>query len=174
MKKHLFFALTLSSAFLFNACKSQESAYKQAYEKARAQEAASQVAGTTAVTTPAVTPNPTTNTTVVNVQPVTTNPAQDTDVRTINAEYSVVNGSTLKNYSVVVGSFVTQANAVGLMERLKKRGFDSRVLKTNETINGQTGWYRVIASSYTDKPSAAASRQQLTGEFPGAWLLYTK
>mgnify|MGYP002245263885 CR=1 FL=1 len=39
------------------------------------------------------------------------------------------------------------------------KGYDARVVKTNETINGTTGWFRVIASSFDDKASAVQSRQ---------------
>lgn len=177
MKKTLFCALSLCSAVLLTACKSQESAYRQAYEKAKAQELAqggSQTAGTDAeTTTVAVTPQEET----VSVTPVTTTPTQpadNSDVRTIDGGVSVVSGNSLKAYSVVVGSFVTQANAEGLMSTLKEKGYDARVVKTNETINGQTGWFRVIASSFDDKASAAQSRDELKSTYAGAWLLYHK
>ncbi|MCI6643079.1 MAG: SPOR domain-containing protein, partial [Bacteroidales bacterium] len=85
-----------------------------------------------------------------------------------------VNGAALKTYSVVVGSFINQVNAEALLNRLKAEGNDARIIKTNETINGQTGWYRVIASSYSDKAAAATSRDQLRSKYAGAWLLYTK
>jgi hypothetical protein len=32
----------------------------------------------------------------------------------------------------------------------------------------------VIAASYADKASAAQLRDQLIGDYPGAWLLYKK
>lgn len=169
MKKHLFFALTICSAVALTACKSQESAWKQAYERAKAQTAET---NTTAVAVAATTP--TTPTETVTVTPVTTAPADHSDVRTISGGYSVVNGAALKTYSVVVGSFINQVNAEALLNRLKAEGNDARIIKTNETINGQTGWYRVIASSYSDKAVAATSRDQLRSKYAGAWLLYTK
>ena len=95
-------------------------------------------------------------------------------MRTISGGFTVVNGEALRTYSVVVGSFLTQANAEGLMTRLKNQGYASRVVKTNETINGHTGWFRVIASSYDDKASAVQSRNQLKETYAGAWLLYSK
>ena len=91
-----------------------------------------------------------------------------------NVVPSVISGNPLKTYSVVVGSFLTQANAEGQKARLQGSGYDARVVKTNETINGQTGWFRVIASSFDDKASAAQSRDALKGSYPGAWLLYRK
>lgn len=178
MKKQLFFALSLSTAFLMTACKSQESAYRQAYEKAKAQELAQNRAagenGEASKTTVAVSPVDES----VEVTPVTTTPVSTTadhsDVRTIDGGFKLVSGSSLKTYSVVVGSFVTQANAEGLMSTLRERGYDARVVKTNETINGQTGWFRVIASSFEDKSSAAQSRDELKNTYAGAWLLYNK
>lgn len=170
MKKQLFFALTLCGTIGFTACKSQESAYKQAYERAKAQ--AAQNNANTAV---AVTTTPTDNNAqTVSMAPVTVAPVDHSDVRTINGGFNVVSGTALKTYSVVVGSFINQVNAESLLTRLKKEGYDARLIKTNETINGQTGWFRVIASSYAEKADAAASRDQLRAKFAGAWLLYTK
>lgn len=176
MKKHLFLALGLCSVVLFSACKSRESAYRAAYEQAKAQE--EQQPSVTETTTPTATV-PVASETPVVVTPITPAAPQSaqedhSDVRTIEGGVTVVNGSTLKTYSVVVGSFLTQVNAEGLMSQLKEKGYDARVVKTNETINGQTGWFRVIASSFEDKPSAAQSRDELRGTYPGAWLLYNK
>ena len=186
MKKTLIFGISLCSIMLLGSCKSQESAYRQAFEKAKAQQSASTTGEATTVsvtTTPtqndvAVTPVTTTPTqNDVAVTPVTTTPTQavdNSDVRTISGGFTVVNGEALRTYSVVVGSFLTQANAEGLMTRLKNQGYASRVVKTNETINGHTGWFRVIASSYDDKASAVQSRNQLKETYAGAWLLYSK
>ncbi len=171
MKKNLLLTLGLCSAVLLTGCKSKESAFRQAYEKAKSQEVTNeqQVATTTAQETTeqtvAVTP-------VTPAAPATV--TDNTDVRTINGDVSVTHGNALKTYSVVVGSFVTEANANSLMSRLQSDGYDSRVVKTNETINGKTGWFRVIASSYDDKASAVQSRNALKEKFPGAWVLYHK
>lgn len=172
MKKTLIFGISLCSIMLLGSCKSQESAYRQAFEKAKAQQSAST---TDEATTVSVTTTPTQND--VAVTPVTTTPTQtvdNSDVRTISGGFTVVNGEALRTYSVVVGSFLTQANAEGLMTRLKNQGYASRVVKTNETINGHTGWFRVIASSYDDKASAVQSRNLLKETYAGAWLLYSK
>lgn len=174
MKNYLVLGLSICSIALLGSCKSQESAYRQAFNKAKAQqEAADKDAATTVTVTPA-----TDNTQQVTVTPVTTTPvatsSNDADVRTINGGFTVISGDQLQTYSVVVGSFVTQANAEGLQETLKKSGHAARVVKTNETINGHTGWYRVIASSYADKASAVQSRNELQKTYGGAWLLYSK
>ncbi len=104
-----------------------------------------------------------------------TTPAVDhSDVREIQGGMTVVSGNPLKTYGVVVGSFVTQANAEGQRSKLQGQGYDARVVKTNETINGQTGWFRVVAASYDDKASAAQARNTLRATYPDAWLLYCK
>lgn len=171
MRKNLVWALVLCAAVGLSSCKSRESAYRQAYEQAMAQDKPVQNEQLV-VTNPVeerpvtVTPTPPPTTTVVT--------EDHSDVREIKGGMTVISGSPLKTYSVVVGSFVTQANAEGQKARLYNAGYDARVVKTNETINGQTGWFRVIASSYDDKASAAQSRDALKANYPGAWLLYSK
>lgn len=172
MKKNLVLVLSLCAAVSLTSCKSRESAYRQAYEQAMAQDNSQNneqqvvevpVKEQTTTVVP-VTPEAAPKTTVVD----------HSDVREFNGEMSVVSGNPLKAYSVVVASFVTQANAEGLKTRLQNGGYDARVVKTNETINGQTGWFRVIAASYDDKPSAAQTRDAVKSTYPGAWLLYRK
>ena len=175
MKKNLVWVLGISAAVLFTGCKSRESAYRQAYEQAMAQDNNKQNEQETVVTpnTTETVVQPTT--TITPVAPSTTPVQEDhSDVREIKGDMTVISGNPLKTYSVVVGSYVTQANAEDQKQRLQSQGYDSRVVKTNETINGKTGWFRVIASSFNDKASAAQSRDALRGEFPGAWLLYRK
>jgi len=168
MKKNFVLVLGACAVMLFTGCKSQQSAYKQAYEQAMAQD--KQTSEQQVVVEKPVETTPVTTVTT----PVKEETVDNSDVREIQGATSVVSGSPLKTYSVVVGSFVTQANAEGLKTRLQNNGYDSRVLKTNETINNQTGWYRVIASSYDDKASAVQSRDALRSTYPGAWLLYRK
>lgn len=171
MKTYFLSALLLCTAAVLTGCKSQESAYKQAYEKAKAQEQSGANEATTRVT---VQEQPAEQKVVVTPVTVAPSAADNSDVRTIPGGVTVVNGEQLRAYSVVVGSFVTQTNAETLMETLKAKGYAARVVKTNETINGHTGWYRVIASSYDDKASAVQSRTELISSYQGAWLLYNK
>ena len=174
MKNYAIPVLALATIALMGSCKSKESAYRQAFEKAKAQQTATTDDQSTIVTVNPVEPQGQER--QVAVTPVTpSQPAVDNaDVRTINGGVSVVNGEKLKTYSVVVGSFVAQANAEGLLARLKSKGYNARIVKTNETISNHTGWYRVIASSYDDKASAVQSRNQLISDYAGAWLLYSK
>lgn len=175
MKKNLVLAFGLCAVALFTSCKSRESAYRQAWEQAMAQDKSQQNEQevtsnsdhdntVTPVTTPVTTVTPTTTT-------VTTD---NSDVREINANLSVISGSPLKTYSVVVGSFITQANAEGLRNKLQQDGYDARVIKTDEQIKGYNCWFRVIAASYDDKASAVQTRSSLSSKHPGAWLLYRK
>lgn len=183
MKKVLFVAVALGAAFVMSSCKSNESAYRAAYERAKAQETA-QVQTTTPVavvetpapvveTTPAVETTTTVTTTTTTTTPTNTAVA-DAEVRTIQGGFSVVNGATVKTYGVVVGSFSLQANAESLCATLRAQGMTPSVVKTNETINGMTGWYRVVAASYEDKAQAVQTRDQLRSTYTGAWLLYNK
>ncbi len=175
MKNYFLFGVALCSAVVLSSCKSQESAYRQAYEKAKAQEREQTAQDNSEAV--AVTPATGNSGATITVTPVTTVPSNEednSDVRTIPGGVTVVNGEGLRAYSVVVGSFVTQANAEGLMNTLKGKGYAARVVKTNETINNHTGWYRVIASSYDDKASAIQSRDELKSTYAGAWLLYNK
>ena len=165
MKHYFLLGLTLCAAMVFTGCKSKDSAYREAYERAKAQEQQATTDLTNQQTTTVVTP----------AQPQqTTTTVDHSDVRTIPGGITVVAGANLKAYSVVVGSFVNQTNAVGLMNTLNGRGYNATVVKTNETIKGQTGWFRVIASSFDYKDQAAQSRDELKASYPGAWLLYNK
>lgn len=177
MKKTLIIGLGIIAGLAMTSCKSQESAYRKAYLQAQQNQQNQQgfqnqdviVVDDDDVAVTPVTPVQSQQTTTVRQQEV-----DNTPVRTIDGGVQVINGAGLRTYSVVVGSFVSQANAEGLCNQLRQAGRDARVIKTNETINGHTGWFRVIASSYDSKASAAQSRNELSAQYPGAWLLYSK
>lgn len=143
-------------------CKSSESAYKKAYEKAKAQETAQQTAPQPAETEANV------------VAPLVDKPATDTpvvdnvdNVQVRQEKVSVVSGSGLKNYSVVVGSFSLKANADGLQQKLREAGYDAQLVK-----NDERNMYRVVATTFDNKADAAASRNEFRAQYPDAWLLY--
>ncbi|UKK47818.1 SPOR domain-containing protein [Prevotella sp. E9-3] len=165
MKKYMILCAGLCLAMVFTGCKSKESAYKQAYEKAKAAESAqapAEVIETQVATeTPTVTP--------VQTRPVTqTTVVDNVDNISVREErVSVVSGTGLRNFSVVVGSFSVIANAEGLQQRLKNAGYAAQIVK-----NVDRNMYRVVASTFDDKASAAQSRDQLRGTYPDAWLLY--
>ncbi len=154
----------LCAVLAMTSCKSKESAYKKAYEKAKAQ---TETQTQTPVATTPVQPATPAKTT-----PVQTTPTVDYSnvaVRTENV--SLVSGTPLKAYSVVVGSFGVQSNATGLSSTLASAGYSPRVLRAS-TANGIM--FRVVASSFDTKAEAAQSRNSLIGKYPGTWLLYQK
>ena len=165
MKKYIVFCAGICVAMAFTSCKSSESAYKQAYLKAKQQEEIQQqqqpVVQTQQVETNVVVPleeKPATQTQVVD----------NTDnVRVTQEKVSLVSGSGLKNFSVVVGSFSLEANATGLQQQLKSAGYDAQIVK-----NVERNMYRVIATTFDNKEDAAASRNDLQSKYAGAWLLY--
>ena len=162
MKKYTVLCAGHCLAMAMTSCKTSESAYKKAYEKAKQYDTAQPTA-----------PQPTIETAPV-VAPVEAKPATETqvvdnldNVSVRQESVSLVSGSGLKAFSVVVGSFGVRANAEGLMQRLKDAGYDAQVVK-----NDDKNMYRVIASTFADKAAAAASRDQIRASYPDAWLLY--
>lgn len=171
MKNPAILALSLCAVALFAAsCKSQESAYRQAYERARAQEM-NKPTQTVTIIPQNTQPQPVQQPAAPVVQRTVVVEEDNTPVRTIQGEKRVIDGEPLKAFSVVVGSFVNETNARGMMNTLRNRGYAARVMKTNETINGHTGWYRVVASSFSSKSQAVQSKNSLRDTYPGAWIL---
>ncbi len=166
MKKYMMLCAGVCAAMAFTSCKSSESAYKQAYLKAKAQEEAQlPVQQQRQVEQTVVTPleeRPTTATRVVDN-------ADNIAVRQENV--TVVSGSGLKNFSVVVGSFSLRTNAEGLQRTLYNAGYNSQIV-LNSAV--QPAMYRVIATTFDTKAEAAASRNALQATYPGAWLLYAR
>ena len=163
MKKIVTLGLGLCVAVAFTSCKSQESAYKKAYEKEKQQQAEEQQQPTT-TTQVAVAPVQTTTTTPVQT---TTTPTTVTDANVRTESVQLVDGVGLKAYSVVCGSFSLKSNAQGLQQRLKNQGYAAQI-----AYNGKL--YRVVASTFDDRASAATSRNKLRETYPDAWLLYNK
>ena len=161
MKKSVLMGSALIVAFAMSSCKSGESAYKKAYEKAQAQQSNA--------TVNTVTSDQTQNNTV-SVTPVqTVTPTTDySNVSVRSEDVTLVNGTGLKAYSVVVGSFGVQANAVALQNKLKGQGYQAQVVKSPSNM------YRVVLSTHNDKVSAAQSRDKVRSTYADAWLLYQK
>ena len=154
----------MAVALAFTSCKSSESAYRKAYEKAKAQETS-------------VVEQPTAATETTVVTPVATRPANETvvydnvDNAVVRQEsVQLINGSGLKSFSVVVGSFSVKSNAEGLQQTLRNAGYDAQIV-----YNGARNMYRVVASTFSDKASAVRSRNEFkAGKYPDAWLLYNQ
>ena len=160
MKKYIVLCAGFCFAVAMTSCKSSESAYKKAYEKAKQYDTAQQASqqqDETAV-----------------VAPVEAKPANDTrvvdnldNVSVRQENVSLISGTGLKAFSVIVGSFSVRANADGLQQRLRDAGYDAQIVK-NESNN----MFRVVASTFSDKLGAVNSRDQLRATYPDAWLLY--
>ena len=159
MKKYMILCAGLCAAMAFTSCKSSESAYKKAYEKAKAQEAAAVETNTEANVVTPVEEKPIDEVRVVDN-------ADNVQVR--QEQVSLIDGSGLKNFSVVVGSFSLRANADGLQQRLKEAGYDAQIVKNNE----RNIMFRVVATTFVDKASAVQSRNELRAKYPDAWLLF--
>lgn len=150
-------ALTLSSCG-----SSKESAYKKAYEKAKAQEqgqSSDDMQGAAPIVSP-VEQSPATQVTM----------EESVENATVRQEsVTVVSGTGLNEYSVVVGSFSLKSNAEGLYNKLKSEGHDARL-----AFNADRGMYRVVAASFASKADAVGSRNEFRATYPDAWLLYKK
>ena len=100
-------------------------------------------------------------------QQVAQQPVANDNVPVRQERLTVVNGAGLKAFSVVVGSFGVKANAEGLQRTLVNSGYCAQV-----AYNQDRNMYRVIASTYDTKQDAIVSRDNLSANYPGAWLLY--
>ncbi len=143
--KFLLWGFAFALLFTLGSCKSKESAYKSVYEKAQQRP----VDEVTPVSKP--TPTPSTN------------------VTTQKERVTTIEGSGLKRFSVVVGSFINKTNASSLKERMHDQGYQAIL------VQNQQDMYRVIVASFDDKASAAAARDTLKyqyyPDFQDAWLL---
>ena len=161
MKKYWAICAGLCVVLAFSSCKSKESAYRKAYDKAKAQEAAITTTENDYDNTPVVTP-------FVDTPVTGNNEVENTYNVSVRSEnLTVVSGSGLKAYSVVVGSFSVKSNAESLVSRLRSQGYDAQL-----AYNSSRDMYRVVASTYSDKASAVQSRTKLRNTYPDAWLLY--
>ncbi len=161
MKKTIWMGVALMGAFAMGSCKSGESVYKKAYEKAQAQQA------TTTTVTPVNTTDESTTVSVTPVQAVT-HVTDFYNVKVMTEDVTMVNGAGLKAYSVVVGSFGIQANAIALQNKLNGQGYQSQVVKSPSNM------YRVIISTHPDKTAAIQERNNVISTYEGAWILYQK
>ena len=169
MKKYVLVCAGICLAMSLVSCGSSEKKYRQAYEKAQSQVAQQQVQQQQQQ--PVVTETPV-------VTPVQTVPSTQTqvvdnldNVQVRQERVTIVSGSGLKAYSVVVGAFSVIANAEKLQSRLQKAGYAGAQIVKNEERN----MYRVVASTFDDKASAVQSRDRLrqSSDYADAWLLYS-
>jgi cell division protein FtsN len=165
MKKIALLIMALCLILTFGtSCKSKQSAYKQAYEQAKTREMDEPADSQTI--TPVSKPVTSTQT----VTPVTKPATSTTDTRQERiTPISGENASGLRQYSVVIGSFVNRTNAYSLKERMERDGY-SPILAENEQ-----GMLRVIVTSYDNRSDAQSSRDAIRSRyypnFQDAWLL---
>jgi cell division protein FtsN len=155
MKSKIYlFGLALTLVFSVTACKPKQSAYQRVYEAAQSR--------STVDETPAYNNrNNNTNVVVERTRPQTT---ADFQVEKITA----VDGAGIKQYSVVIGSFINKTNAESLKNRMQAKGFRP-VLAQNEK-----NMYRVIVATYDNKTDAYDKRDEIRADYPefsDAWLL---
>jgi len=167
MKKYTLVCAALAAAMILSGCKSKESAYKQAYLKAKQQDEMQQQTQQQAQQVE--------QTVVAPMQQKVADQTRVVDnadnIAVRQETVSLVSGSGLKNFSVVVGSFSLKENAEGLQNKLKGLGYDAQVAVNNSV---SPIMYRVIATTFDTKAEAASSRNALVEQYPGAWLLYAK
>ncbi len=149
------FGLVLSVLFSLGSCKSKESAYKAAYEKAKEKEMQETTTAPVTEVTPVEKSKPATTTTYsANVQ---------------KEKVTIVDGSGLKRFSVVIGSFKLKTNALSLKTRMQKDGYNVIIAQNEQQ------YYRVIVASFDDKAAAAQERDSVKSkyspDFQDAWLL---
>lgn len=165
MKKYLVLSAAFCVALAFTSCKSQESAYKKAYEKAKAQEE-QQTAVAQTEDQVSVTPLVTKQADQTAVSNVDNTPVRSEDV-------TLISGSGLKQFSVVVGSFGLKSNAEGFQSLLKQDGYDAQIV-----FNSERNMYRVVSGTFDSKTQAVQSRDAIRGskfnQNSDAWLLYKK
>ena len=77
----------------------------------------------------------------------------------------VSNSSSLELYFIVAGCFQDESNADGLVQKLRRKGFDAGVF-------GKKGKLHMVCyGSYTNKSAAKSALQNIkSDENPGAWL----
>jgi cell division protein FtsN len=127
-----------------SGCKAKQSAYQKVYEAAQSRSTVYQAPPAQAPTT------------------APTNSTFQTE------KVTAVDGLGIKQYSVVIGSFLSKTNAESLKSRMQNNGYIP-VLAQNEK-----GMYRVLIATFDNKSDAYAQRdaiKELYPEFSDAWLL---
>lgn len=149
--KIIYWGLVVVVGFSLSACKSKQSQYQKVYEQAQQRAIAEQEEKKIEEIVPVDKP-----------QPVVEHTFQVEKV-------TAVDGNGIKEFSVVIGSFMNKTNAESLKERMQAQGYNV-VLAQNER-----NMYRVIIATYDNKNDAVYEREKVKAkyapEFSDAWLL---
>ncbi|MBQ8542649.1 MAG: SPOR domain-containing protein [Bacteroidaceae bacterium] len=164
MKKLLVLGLALCSVMAFTSCKSSKSEYKKAYDQAQQRELAGEQSSEPIEIAP-VNSSTTSGTTT----------SLDTRYRTEKVVLTSGAEGSLKDFSVVCGSFGRKEGAESVKAGLVAQGYNAIIVQ-----NPETGMYRVVCGSFDTKQQAAEYREQFkannpdNADFQKAWLLYNK
>ncbi|MDR0547580.1 MAG: SPOR domain-containing protein [Dysgonamonadaceae bacterium] len=156
MKSKVLIWGTASLLLMLVACKSTPSGYKNVYEAAQARSTVKQDAP--------VTPVPSYSTPVAPNTPST--PSQSSfRVEKLTS----VDGTGIKQFSVVIGSFVNKTNAESLKNRMKTQGYNALLAQNEKEM------YRVIVATFDNKSDAISAlnalKEKFAPNFSDAWLL---
>lgn len=155
MKSRIYlFGVVIATTCIFSACQSKQSAYQHVYEAAQARSTVNESAK------PA-TANAGRNTGGERTKPATA---------TFQSEKIMpVDGMSIKQYSVVIGSFINKTNAESLRNRMQVRGYQPVLAKNEKDM------YRVIVATFDNKTDAYSERDAVRDRYPDefgdAWLL---
>lgn len=163
MRKMFFIAVAVCSAFAVTSCKTNKSLYETAYDEAlveQSNEGQSQQSE------------------AVEIAPVVSSTAKAADVdetyRTEKVVLASGNADSLKEFSVVCGSYKNKDGAERIRTELVGEGYDAII------VQNPNGLYRVICASYDSRSEAAQARARFKAAHPQnadyqkAWLLYNK
>jgi cell division septation protein DedD len=108
-------------------------------------------------------PVPATTAAQADKEPVNKVPAEVTVVEEIKPSRPAVIVEEYR-YMIITGSFKTEDNALMMIEKLRKSGYDP------EMTGGPDGYLRVSAISYATIDEAKAAHSRMIQKFPGAWI----
>lgn len=162
MKKFFVLGIALCSVIAFTSCKSSKSEYKKAYDQAQQRELAQsnepiEIAPVNSTTTSS------------------SSTSLDTSYRTEKVVLASGAEGSLKDFSVVCGSYGRKEGAESVKAGLVAQGYNAIIVQ-----NPATGMYRVVCGSFDNKQQAAEYREQFkannpdNADFQKAWLLYNK
>lgn len=163
MKKMFVVAVALCAVFSVSSCKSKDSLYKTAYDEARVEQSNE---GQSQQNEP------------VEIAPVVSSTAKLADVDDSYRTEKVVLASgaagSLKEFSVVCGSYGKKEGAESVRAELIAEGYDAIIVQSPK------GLYRVVCASFDSRAEAAEARARFKAAHPQnadyqkAWLLYNK
>ena len=159
MKSRVYvWSLMCMLVIVFSGCKTQQSAYQlRAYEAAQARSTVYQQ-------TPVYQTTPTAPPSDYSSPAIESSQATPVDETFQTEKLTVVDGN-LRQYSVVIGSFINRTNADSLKKQMQAQGY-SPIVAQNEK-----GWYRVIVATFDTRAEATAQRNAIKSRFSDVWLL---